>query len=56
MKNLIINQNDSMRIKSLVADNKAKRKFQNQEIFNLIREIERGECLPPEKIPPRWSP
>ncbi len=53
MKNLIINQNDSMRIKSLVADNKAKRKFQNQEIFNLIREIERGECLPPEKIPPQ---
>lgn len=53
MKNLIINQNDSVRIKQLVSDSKNQRKYQTKEVFNLLKEIEKGNSYVPEKIPPQ---
>ncbi len=53
MKHLIINQNDSARIKRLVADSQNQKKYRTTEIYNLLKEIERGKCYAPEQVPPQ---
>lgn len=53
MRQLIINKNDSIRIKRLIADNKTRKRYQTREISNLLQEIERGKCYAPEKVPPQ---
>ncbi|WP_439183330.1 nucleoside diphosphate kinase regulator [Carboxylicivirga taeanensis] len=53
MKHLIINQNDSARIKRLVADSNNRKKYQTKEIYNLLQEIDKGKCFAPENVPPQ---
>ncbi len=53
MRHLIINQNDSARIRQLLADSHNRKKYQTKEIYNLLKEIEKGKCYAPEKIPPQ---
>ncbi len=53
MRHLIINKNDSIRIKRLIADNKSRKIFQSKEVLKLLQEIESGRCYVPEKIPPQ---
>ncbi|WP_430809640.1 MULTISPECIES: GreA/GreB family elongation factor [unclassified Carboxylicivirga] len=53
MKHLIINQNDSARIRRLVADGHNRKMYQTKEIFNLLSEIEKGKSYAPEQVPPQ---
>lgn len=53
MKHLIINQNDSIRIKRLVADSKTRKRYQTKEVYHLLQEIEKGQCYASERIPPQ---
>lgn len=52
MKHLVINRNDSIRIRRWISNDKFRRQAKSSEISNLVKEIENGECLPPEQIPP----